>query len=395
MNICKASKQSDSLSFITFLRGSAALIVVFSHLLFMFWNGAGTVGSIWPFLQTTIAPNGLLVPEANVLLARLQINFGSVGVSMFFLISGFLIKGSIQKYQKPGVFLLAKTMRIFPLYIIGFSITFGCVWLYTYFHHQDFPYTSMDWVTQVTLLRRVLNQPCIDQISWTLVADVQFYCLIAILMCFRRTFVTDMVKTGICLTLLSVICGLTMNRTLNAGLIIIYRIEAIIILASFCLTFMLLGGVLFEVYKGKIDRSQIFASCLILYSCFVICCFVYNTDAMVFVVPYTFSLFVFVACMMLFRSGHCKRLFQNKIIKGVAKISYPLYIIHGLNGYVLETALYQAGVKNLITFLLTLGAAFILAILLHYLGEKPLANLSKKILSHIIGRTNKRAELTN
>lgn len=44
---------------------------------------------------------------------------GSIGVDIFFVVSGFVISASIQKYDDPIVFLSRRALRIFPTYLIA------------------------------------------------------------------------------------------------------------------------------------------------------------------------------------------------------------------------------------------------------------------------------------
>lgn len=113
------------------------------------------------------------------------------------------------------------------------------------------------------------------------------------------------------------------------------------------------------------------------YVMFVVCSLSYAPDATNQICSYTFSLAVFVLCYIFSQAGYGSR-FEIPLISFIAKISYPMYLIHGLNGYILLTALYRAGVNNYLSLLITLVCATLLACGLHYGVEVPLLKATKR-----------------
>ena len=369
-----------SLEFVTFLRGIAAILVVVSHLLFVFWSGGGQVAATWRFLETETIPRGELISEAKEILDQFHLDVGRIGVSLFFLITGFLSRASVSRQSDPKRFFLNRMLRVFPFYVFGFSITFGVIYIYTRAKGMAFPYSALDWFTQVTLLRQFIYLPSIDMISWTLVADFEFWFMLAFMMSIRRTGGKDMLVSGLAVTTASLLCGLTMKRVLAAGYLTLYQIQSHVTLGAFCLSFMLIGWILSEYFYEKIDLIQLAAGLFVAYCCFVVCAVVYSPDALGYIVSYSFSIIVFILCMMLEKKQHAMALFGNIIVKKVAGISFPLYIVHALNGYILQTALYQAGVNPICNFCITILATFILATLLYRYCEKPIHEWLTKIM---------------
>lgn len=362
--------KSKEFDFIIFLRGIAAIIVLLSHLLINFWGSKINIGSVWPFLQRPVNPQGLLADQLEQYISRLCLGAGSVGVAFFFLITGFLIGKSIRKYKSPLKFLISKLLRIYPTYIVGFSITFLFIYLYCHFENISFPYTFTDWLTQVSLIRIFLWKASIDGITWTLVADVQFYLLIVLLMIIKKTSAKFYCISGLLITAVSLLYSLLMPRLIESGHISLYHSGSHWILAAFCVTYMLIGCILYEYSQGIIDRFQSIAGITLLYFCFLVCSVVYSKDAKIYIGSYTFSLIVFLLCYFLSFSGHCKPIFRDPVVGFISKISYPLYIVHGLNGYILEIVLFEAGIINSVNFILTVSAAILMAVFLYYLFEK-------------------------
>lgn len=368
------------ISFIVFLRACAAVIVMLSHLWMMFWNGG--VASTWPFLQTDIAPVGMKAINIIPYMSRLNLNAGSIGVAFFFLITGFLINPSFRKHNAGG-FLLSKLLRLFPMYLIGFTITFGCIALYHHYYGMEFPYSFYDWFTQVTLLRHVLWLPSIDGISWTLFADVLFYLLITLLYLLKKNRGKGLLDAGAVLTVLSVVCAINMSNVLAGGYRQLYILMNILVLACFCMTYMLIGAVLYEHFSGRWDITRTVAGVACMYGSFVVCCLAYVPDARSFICSYGLSLIVFILCYALWLKGY-EGIFGSRIICFFADISYSLFIVHGLNGYMLETVLYKAGVNNYINFFTTVTASILLAWVLHRFCEKPLAKKCRVLMNALL-----------
>lgn len=331
-----------NISFVAFLRACGAIIVLLAHLLFMFWNG-GTEG-IWEFLNNGTPIIGRYVPTLCTYLYRLNLNAGSIGVAFFFLITGFLIAPSIRKYKKPEWFLAAKLLRLYPMYIIGFSITFGVIYIYTTIYRGvRFPYSFSDWLEQISLIRSFLWKQSIDEISWTLVADVEFYVLVVLLIVLKKTGMKGWLAASSMLTAVSVMFSLFEETLLNGNHIFLFQLGNHIALGAVCLTYMLIGALLFEYYSGSVNKSKIIAALSFSWASFILSCLSYRDDAKTLITSYAFSLVVFVICMILEKENESNTIFNNRIMMFFSKISFPLFIIHGLNGYIIETVLFQKG----------------------------------------------------
>ncbi len=375
-DVKEIQSKDNRLSFIVFLRGTAAIIILLWHLLIMFWSRGG-VSDLWPFLTSDKSPYSSVIHTLANTLDRLNLNAGYIGVAIFFLITGFLAMASIQKYQTPGKFLLAKAIRLYPTYIVGFSITFFVIWIYTHFNNITFPYTAKDWVEQVTLIHGFIwRQPCIDQVSWTLIADIEFFVVITVLLLLKKNCMKGFVKTGILLAIIAVLVSILLPKHLESGNFDLYYNSHILMLACFTTSYMLIGAALYEVFIGKGELKYSVISIIILYGCFIICCIAYISDARIYIGSYSIVLVVFIICMMLYKGGYCQKLFANGAISLIARISYSLYIVHGLNGYILETVLYNAGASKILVFPIAALAAFVVAVLLNRFIERPVSKLS-------------------
>jgi len=144
--------QQDKIWFLQGLRGIAASLVVIDHLVLGFWQPNNNLLAVFSYLQPKTTNEYLAYYGAYEFLTRLGIEPGTFGVALFFLISGFVIPISLEKIG--GVrFLTARFFRIFPTYIVGFSITFTVIFLYTWANHIVFPFNWQSYLAQILLIR--------------------------------------------------------------------------------------------------------------------------------------------------------------------------------------------------------------------------------------------------
>jgi hypothetical protein len=124
--------------FIDALRGAAALAVLLSHL-----PGLGPVHE-W-------------------------LDYGQLGVPVFFVISGFVIAASNANQRLTagyiGRFILRRSLRLDPPY---WTMLFIMVAL-------AMPVGPLDVLSNMFYLQRILNSPLILSVSWTLCQEVQLY----------------------------------------------------------------------------------------------------------------------------------------------------------------------------------------------------------------------------
>jgi peptidoglycan/LPS O-acetylase OafA/YrhL len=146
----------NRLAHVDFLRGLAALAVVYFHL-------AGSTG-----LSEQIKYTGI---------------FGHLGVEMFFVISGFVLPWSMHRgAYRLGLlksFLLRRYVRLFPPYLaaIVLSLLVGAATQWT---RYDWP----SWSTvlgNVFYISPVINKPWISPVFWTLGIELQFYLFLGVL----------------------------------------------------------------------------------------------------------------------------------------------------------------------------------------------------------------------
>ena len=97
---------------------------------------------------------------------------GHFGVELFFLISGFVILGTIERTSDLKRFAIARFARLYPTYLVCALISLAA--LYTC--NLNFsPLTAKAVAINATMLSSVAGTPLIDPSYWTLSYEVLFY----------------------------------------------------------------------------------------------------------------------------------------------------------------------------------------------------------------------------
>jgi peptidoglycan/LPS O-acetylase OafA/YrhL len=148
------------LGFLDVLRGVAALSVAFYHL---GNQGPAATPQFWWVSHTLL-------------------NFGSFGVLLFFVVSGFIIPASLERTGSLRDFWISRGFRLFPLF---WFVSFGVVVLYA-LHSIDLPGYIFQHPVKVSIangsmLAHFLGQPFFIGPAWTLPFEMCFYLLTTVL----------------------------------------------------------------------------------------------------------------------------------------------------------------------------------------------------------------------
>ena len=136
-----------------FVRGVACLLVLLYHYTFRFFEIINQ-DNPWP----------------------VQVSFGYMGVSVFFMLSGYF---SI-KYTKEStglrLFCFKKFLRLFPAYWVALILT-GII---TYFFLPERAVSWIDFAINFTMLESFFGVAPVDGVYWTLQYELLFYLFTAL-----------------------------------------------------------------------------------------------------------------------------------------------------------------------------------------------------------------------
>lgn len=147
----KGKPAANRLHYLDALRGIAALIVVFFHYVLM-----------------SPAPN--FGPTGQVFITAISdyMDFGRIGVVVFFAISGFIIPTSLNHRSLHPVrkFLISRLFRLYPLYWVSIILCIAVAGT------TPTPYTI---AANFTMVQGFLLAPEINGAAWTLAIELIFY----------------------------------------------------------------------------------------------------------------------------------------------------------------------------------------------------------------------------
>ncbi|MDC7122966.1 acyltransferase family protein [Cellulomonas fimi] len=153
-----SASRGGRFDFLDALRGIAAMAVVLQH----------SAEMIWPeYLRFSIG----------------TFRLGEFGVVMFFLVSGFIIPASLEKYGSVGKFWVGRFFRLFPLYWFCVVVALVLAVMGRFYVSPEFKAAPWAWTaTNATMVQQFLAGPLVIGASWSLAYEVVFYLGMSILL---------------------------------------------------------------------------------------------------------------------------------------------------------------------------------------------------------------------
>jgi peptidoglycan/LPS O-acetylase OafA/YrhL len=142
-------KRSARLAELDGLRGLAAVAVVLFHFTCRYDEMFAPRGGLW-----------------------IRFAGGQFGVSLFFMISGFVILMTLERTVHPGQFLWRRFTRLYPAYWAAVALTFAVVAWYQLPGQAVSPATAL---LNLTMIQRLLGADHVDGVYWSLQAELLFY----------------------------------------------------------------------------------------------------------------------------------------------------------------------------------------------------------------------------
>jgi peptidoglycan/LPS O-acetylase OafA/YrhL len=184
--------RTDRLAFLDVLRGIAAMAVVFEH---------GFAECIPGYLDASVR----------------YYDLGQFGVTLFMLISGFIIPATLERGGSNRRFWINRFFRLFPLYWTTIAL-FG---LYYLLVHPEalYPTEAWQWLANLTMLQDFLRAPHVTPVFWTLTLELLFYASCSILFALRLFRWTALLAWlgQAALFLLGVVIPLVVHRRFPGG----------------------------------------------------------------------------------------------------------------------------------------------------------------------------------
>jgi len=238
-------------------------------------------------------------------LKEITSTLGHIGVTLFFIVSGFVLPYSMYKvdfeFRTIPRYLFRRAVRIEPPYIASIVLVLICMCAKDLIG-QTVNYTSNAEAvfTQLLYLNDILGLPWLNVVYWTLALEFQFYLLIGLLFPLIKKFASS--KLSLALLML---CSLKILATDNIW--ITYYLPFFVIGFSACS---------FKLNKIKLNQLIILGGCCIVIN-------FYNNNGL-----YSIMDILTVIIFMVMYGFENKRFSRSLLFIG--EISYSIYLIHNI-----------------------------------------------------------------
>lgn len=281
---------SQRLEHIDSLRGIAAILVVISHF---------------------IIP---IIGEENTFALSHVFDVGKIGVSIFFMISGFVIPYSLTNKQTSlSRFFISRFFRLYPAYWVSLII-----FLFSSLIVDEKVYPVNQIIANITMFQTALHFPDIVGAYWTLFIELIFYFLCVALFLFKKIDNNSFkFKTAIIFIVFAIVLSYirwTTNRSLPVAL-------------PLALALMIFGGFWRETILNKNKEAKAFSRYLLLaliLSIPIISYLAYG-DVSGHAIRYTFTYYFSIAFFCILTTNF--KITTTPIV-ALGAISYSMYIIH-------------------------------------------------------------------
>jgi peptidoglycan/LPS O-acetylase OafA/YrhL len=338
----KSTSRGARLDFLDALRGIAALLVVVQH------AGERFTASIPWFAQNWFS-------------------FGRFGVTVFFLVSGFVIPYAFEKDQSVKSFWIKRIFRLYPLYWLSLGITIAAQ-----IEPADFPHTHLlrNLIVNATMLQGFVGIPNASAPYWTLFIEMAFY------IAFTAWFLLRLQRKSLLWAWVGVagFCGVSVLAPLLIG-------AHAPVTKLFSFVAILLGSVLYRSYSGQVSRRALVAllSAVLLFAAAAsyLNFFKFPSSEHISATSVFLSWAIaFLAFGILFAG---RSLNFPKPVLWLGKISYSLYLLHA----VVLDVMPDFGNKAL-DFALVLGVSAIVSALSFRYLERPFVSLGHRVARRMV-----------
>lgn len=310
---------------------------------------------------------------------------GFVGVSFFFILSGFIIAYNyeeklLEKISTKRTFWVARIARIYPLHLLTLLIA-ACIGGYVQYND------TTDWIKHFAASTFLLQPffPSADYFfsfnspSWSLGCEQLFYFCFPLIIPFLNS------KRNLCITLF--ICLLVMltgmHLTAEEQIKAYWYVNPITRLPDF-----FVGVLLYQFYRSIFNKKISYSTGTLLEIGVIILFFVFYFCAADIPKVYRYSCYYWlpvslVILIFALQRGYISRLLSNRVLVIGGEISYSFYLIHLfiILTYLQMATLYQWHIHWMISVPVIFCITIALSLLSYYYFEKPANRWVKRILT--------------
>ncbi|WP_293002670.1 acyltransferase [Pantoea sp.] len=351
------------------LRAIAFLCVVIVH-----WLGIYSLDH--EFISKVTGASGNNIGNPSYYLSLVPplpyFNYGPFGVSVFFLISGFVISYSLRKKSRSG-YLKSRALRIYPTYI-ACSVIMMAVYASSHAYWGSEAQIGLSrFILNISLLGSLFNYESIDYVNWTLSIEIKFYlCCAIIYSALKNAALIKVIAMPFLFMAVTVITSHFQIGSSEQGHFSFDALKIELIYVSY----MILGVLINFFYEKKITSGKFIASTIIVSLC-IAASWRIGPQANQFIgtgVNYIYGyIFFFVAFLL---NKHIK---ENRVISFLSEISYSFYALHSVIGYCIIRWMESMGFHYLYSLTVAFTSVLVISYIMYITIEKKSIKLSKKI----------------
>ncbi len=354
------------------LRGLGALIVVLYHYFIFFFAHQEFSANL-----LLIQPICLETPFYLSVFEKLPIDLGHFAVSFFFLMSGFLIVPSLERYHSLKIFLVHKIFRLWPTYVVSFSIGLFFVWVFHLLGDSSFPYTFDHVLAYVFWVRDIFDYPYIDGSVWTLEIQIKFYIFAALIWSLgSKNFIEKICIFALMMSVLVYVVYLVLQETESS-----WFYWAVLVRKNLKYDLLvLLGTCLYALYRKDISwiRAIILMGLMLLFFWSPL----FHSPDLSKMMGYTLGFFLFGYFVLYHATSLGSKGAFTHFFDWASRISYPLYVGHVLPGYVMMYLAIEWGFSVYWGIGVAIIYSLIMAGIIHKKVEMTFIKLNKKWVAY-------------
>lgn len=347
------------------LRGIAALAVAFFHLHHPAFQG---------------------VNSAVITILSAVLQYGYLGVPVFFVISGFVIAATVKApdvtFHYVGKFAVKRSLRLDPPYWLSIILEVALVYITLGVFGLEVRVPSLEQiVANLFYLQNLIGVGDIAANYWTLCLEVQFYLFLVLVFVGANKFRAPQTRRNFAV---SMFVGTGAISLLIAAKAIPNPMQGLFL--SHWYLFLLGATCYWAGIKRSIDKKVFLGYCILAVVVFVWRSRENHYDALNTLVAVATALFLYVAAVR----DKMSAWLNSRALLYLGSISYSLYLFHAIVGdrflsFITRVLLPRFGLSMQSTFMallllvLAIFVALATAHLVHALVEKPSIRLSKRI----------------
>lgn len=298
--------------------------------------------------------------------------YGSYGVLVFFLLSGYLTFGRIEKY-KPESFIVKRFKKLYPSYWIAMIVTAVA----TYFMLPELSVSLKDFFLNFSMIQMYLGAKNVDGAYWTLSCELFFYFFIY-LICLSKV---KCIKAILIWFVFQIVLLLLPPPVVQNGMVILLK-KFNDLLYFHC---FMVGGLISIIEQKMMCKPNNSRRLFEIAGLIVLCLFFISQQF----ISHEFSsgIFFIISTLLLSMSVllYDKRIllpsFLYKLLMPIAwfaVLSYPFYLLHQNLGYIIIKSMESFGLVNELYLIIPFTIILLLAYALYKIVEEPIVSNSIK-----------------